>query len=75
MKSLTVSLVSPYICHEEKGPDLFIKFFFFFNWVTALQCCVGFCGTTISISHKYIYIYIYIPSLLKLPSSLLAPFL
>ena len=45
MKSLTVSIVSPYICHEEKGLDLFVKFYF--NWITALQCCAGFCHTII----------------------------
>ena len=44
------------------------KFFFlsvyFFNWrKVALQCCVGFCHTTMQISHNYTYIH----SLLSLP--------
>ena len=35
----------------------------------ALQCCVGFCHTTMWINHNYTYI----PSLLSLPTTLLHP--
>jgi len=37
--------------------------FFFYWWKIALQFCVGFCHTTMWISHNYTYI----PSLLGLP--------
>ena len=38
-----------------------------FNWrIIALQCCAGFCHTTMWINHKYVYIYIY-SSFLNLP--------
>ena len=40
---------------------IFIGNWVFQNWkIIALQCCVGFCHTTMQTSYKYIYIYIYI---------------
>ena len=39
--------------------DFFFKYIF--NWrIIALQCCVGFCHTSMWIRYIYIYIYIYI---------------
>ena len=38
-----------------------------FSWrIVALQCCVGFCQTATSISHKYAYI----PSLSSIPPAI-----
>ena len=53
-----------------------LQFFLFlnscFNWrKIALQCCVGFCLTTMWISHNYTYI-LFILNLLPFPSSLLS---
>ena len=37
--------------------SFFFFFFLIFNWrIIALQCCAGFCLTTMWISHKYTYI-------------------
>ena len=46
------------------SPDVFLVYFsFLFSWgIIVLQCCIGFCHTTVSISHKCAYI----PSLLNL---------
>ena len=65
-KYLAVSLPPiwslPSLGWKDWGPML-IQFFFFFWWKIALQFCVGFCHTTMQISHNYTYI----PSLLGLP--------
>ena len=42
------------------------SFFFFLIEGIALHCCVGFCHTSIWISHRYTYV----PSLLNLPPSI-----
>ena len=44
----------------------FLKFIFIWR-IIALQCCVGFCHTTMSISHKYTYISIHISLPLNSP--------
>ena len=42
----------------ELSEYVFLNFLFIFNWrVIALQCCVCFYCTTVSISYKYTYIY------------------
>ena len=43
----------------------FFKKSFIFNWIIALQYCVGFCHTSAWISHRYTYV----PSLLNLPAT------
>ena len=44
-------------------------YYIFFSWkIIVLQCCIGFCHTTVQISHNYIYIYINISSLIPLSS-------
>ena len=43
--------------------SLSFNFIYFFNWwKPALQCCFGFCCTTMRISHHYIHIHISLPS-------------
>ena len=74
IKSVTVSYVSPSICHEVMRLDAMILVLMcvwyysllnlFFNWrILALQNFAVFCPTSTWISHRYTYI----PSLLKLP--------
>ena len=63
IKSLTVYIVSPSICHEVMGPDAMILvfwmliFFFFFTFISwrliILQYCSGFCHTLTWISHGF----------------------
>ena len=40
-------------------PFLFLKIFFNGRTI-ALQCCVGFCSTTILISHNYVWVGVYL---------------
>ena len=57
IKSVTVSIVSPFICHEVMGLDAMILVFFFFPFIfiswrlITLQYCSGFCHTLTWISH------------------------
>ena len=65
IKSVTVYIVSPSICHEVMGPDAMILVFFLINFFSLkdLQNFVVFCQTSTWISHRYTYI----PSLLSVP--------
>ena len=60
-----------HIAECAKNPKYFNRFFnVIFNWrKIALQCCDGFCHTTMQISQNCVcvYIYIYVISLLSLP--------
>ena len=41
IKSITVSIVSPSICHEVMGPDAMILVFWIFGWVLIFACVAG----------------------------------
>ena len=61
-----ISLQWSSISDSISPPTLLFLFLIFFNWrIIALKHCVGFCHTSIWISHRYTYI----PSLLKPLSS------
>ena len=53
--NLLLSLISTY---SEVIALVALPFYlFFFNWrIIAFQCCVGFCHTSVWISHKYTYV-------------------
>ena len=38
---------SPLLSHLLSGHYQFYFIFLFFNWIVVLQCCIGFCHTTI----------------------------